>query len=35
MLKDLEGTGNSEIYDDSLNLLKETNVETLYEDLKI
>ena len=34
MLKDLEGTGNSEIYDDSLNLLKETNVETLYEDLK-
>ena len=24
MLKDLEGTGNSEIYDDSLNLLKET-----------
>ncbi|MBQ2962639.1 DNA primase DnaG [Methanobrevibacter sp.] len=34
MLKDLEGTGNSEIYDDSLNLIKETNVETLYEDLK-
>ena len=34
MLKELEGTGNSEIYDDSLNLLKETNVETLYEDLK-
>ena len=34
MLRDLEGTGNSEIYDDSLNLLKETDVETLYEDLK-
>ncbi|AMK14911.1 DNA primase DnaG [Methanobrevibacter olleyae] len=34
MLKDLEGTGNSEILDDSLNLLKETKVETLYEELK-
>ncbi len=34
MLRDLEGTGNSEILDDSLNLLKETKVETLYEDLK-
>ncbi|MBQ6813180.1 MAG: DNA primase [Methanobrevibacter sp.] len=34
MLRDLEGTGKSEILDDSLNLLKETKVETLYEDLK-
>lgn len=34
MLKDLEGTGNSEILDESLNLIKETEVENLYEELK-
>ncbi|MDO5850546.1 MAG: DNA primase DnaG [Methanobacteriaceae archaeon] len=34
MLKDLEGTGNSEILDDSLNLIKETEVENLYDELK-
>lgn len=34
MLRDLEGTGNSEILDDSLNILKEAKVENLYEDLK-
>lgn len=34
MLKELEGTGNSEILDDSLNLINETKVENLYDELK-
>lgn len=34
MLKNLEGTGNSELLDDSLNLIKETKVENLYDELK-
>jgi len=34
MLRNLEGTGNSEILDDSLNILKEIEVENLYEELK-
>ena len=34
MLRNLEGTGNSEILDDSLNLLKEVSVENLYDELK-
>lgn len=34
MLKELEGTENSEILDGSLNLIKEVKVEKLYEELK-
>jgi DNA primase len=34
ILKDLEGTGNAEILDDTLNILKEVKVENLYDELK-
>lgn len=34
VLKDLEGSGNAEIFDDALNILKEVKVETLYDELK-
>jgi len=34
VLKDLEGTGNAEIFDDALNILKEVKVENLYDELK-
>ncbi|MDR3222356.1 MAG: DNA primase [Methanobrevibacter sp.] len=34
VLKDLEGTGNCEIFDDTLNSLKEVKVEELYEEIK-
>lgn len=34
VLKDLEGSGNAEIFDDSLNILKEVKVENLYDELK-
>jgi DNA primase len=34
ILKDLEGSGNAEILDDALNILKEVKVENLYEELK-
>lgn len=34
ILKNLEGTGNSELLDDSLNLINETKVENLYDELK-
>ncbi|MBX7075756.1 MAG: DNA primase [Methanobacteriaceae archaeon] len=34
MLGKLSGTGNSEILDDSLNILKEVSVENLYDELK-
>jgi DNA primase len=34
MLSKLSGTGNSEILDDSLNILKEVSVENLYDELK-
>lgn len=34
ILKDLEGTGNAEIFDDALNILKEVKVENLYDELK-
>ncbi|MDR3291762.1 MAG: DNA primase [Methanobrevibacter sp.] len=34
ILKDLEGTGNCEIFDDTLNSLKEVKVEELYEEIK-
>jgi len=33
-LKELEGTGNAEIFDDALNILKEVKVENLYDELK-
>lgn len=35
ILKDLEGTGNAEIFDDALNILKEVKVENLYDELKV
>ncbi len=35
ILKELEGTGNAEIFDDALNILKEVKVENLYDELKI
>ncbi len=34
VLKELEGTGNAEIFDDALNILKEVKVENLYDELK-
>lgn len=34
ILKDLEGTGNAEVLDDALNILKEVKVENLYDELK-
>ncbi len=34
ILKDLEGSGNAEILDDALNILKEIKVENLYDELK-
>ncbi|KZX12133.1 DNA primase DnaG [Methanobrevibacter filiformis] len=34
ILRDLEGTGNAEIIDDTLNILKEVKVEKLYDELK-
>ncbi|KZX15025.1 DNA primase [Methanobrevibacter cuticularis] len=34
ILKDLEGTGNCELLDDALNILKEVRVEELYDELK-
>ena len=34
MLGKLTGTGNSEILDDSLNIIKEVSVENLYDELK-
>ncbi|AEG17373.1 DNA primase DnaG [Methanobacterium paludis] len=34
ILKDLEGSGNAEILDDALNILKEVKVENLYDELK-
>lgn len=34
ILKELEGTGNAELLDDALNILKEVKVENLYEELK-
>lgn len=34
ILKDLDSTGNAEILDDALNILKEVKVENLYEELK-
>ncbi|MDR0956422.1 MAG: DNA primase [Endomicrobium sp.] len=34
ILKDLEGTGNCELLDDSLNVLKKVKVEELYDELK-
>ncbi|MDD3753288.1 MAG: DNA primase DnaG [Methanobacterium sp.] len=34
ILKDVEGSGNAEILDDALNILKEVKVESLYEELK-
>jgi len=34
ILKELEGTGNAEIFDDALNILKEVKVENLYDELK-
>ena len=35
ILNELEGTGNAEILDDAMNILKEVKVENLYEELKI
>ena len=34
ILNDLEGSGNAEILDDALNILKEIKVENLYDELK-
>ncbi|MBI4813790.1 MAG: DNA primase, partial [Methanobacterium sp.] len=34
ILKDVEGSGNAEILDDSLNILKEVKVESLYDEIK-
>lgn len=34
ILNDLEGSGNAEIFDDALNILKEVKVENLYDELK-
>lgn len=34
ILKELEGTGNAEIFDDALNILREVKVENLYDELK-
>lgn len=34
ILEELKGTGNAEILDDSLNILKEVKVENLYDELK-
>lgn len=34
ILKELEGSGNAEIFDDALNILKEVKVENLYDELK-
>ena len=34
VLKDLEGSGNAEIFEDALNILKEVKVENLYDELK-
>lgn len=34
ILKELKGTGNAEILDDALNILKEVKVENLYDELK-
>jgi DNA primase len=34
VLKNLEGTGNCEIFDDTLNSLKEVKVEELYDEIK-
>lgn len=34
ILKDLEGSGNAEILDDALNILKTVKVENLYDELK-
>ncbi|MGZ7118385.1 MAG: DNA primase DnaG [Methanobacterium sp.] len=34
VLTELEGTGNAEIFDDALNILKEVKVENLYDELK-
>ena len=34
VLKELEGSGNAEIFDDALNILKEVKVENLYDELK-
>jgi len=34
ILKDLEGSGNAEILDDALNILKQIKVENLYDELK-
>jgi DNA primase len=33
VLKDLEGSGNAEILDDAMNILKNTQVDSLYEEL--
>jgi DNA primase len=33
ILKDLEGSGNAEILDDSMNILKQTQVENLFDEL--
>jgi len=33
ILKELEGTGNAEILDDALNILREVKVENLYDEL--
>ena len=34
ILAELEGSGNAEILDDALNILKEVKVENLYDELK-
>ena len=34
ILKDIEGSGNAEILDDALNILKEVKVESLYDEIK-
>ncbi len=34
ILNELEGSGNAEIFDDALNILKEVKVENLYDELK-
>jgi len=34
ILSELEGSGNAEIFDDALNILKEVKVENLYDELK-
>lgn len=34
ILRDLEGTGNAELLDDSLNIIKEVKVENLFDEIK-